>query len=157
MNSLYEEIVNEFSIYPEYNTDVKGPSWLLPDGSFLLCSRAHGEIDEFVLSQLNIDLKEDTMSLPWKSRSGYLMDCNCVRINDGKRGFRGDVYIELPTDPLTEEQYDSLESWLQNITQDEIDISCEDKYLTYNLIINNVQSIISRIRLFYVKNEFISL
>ena len=155
MNEVYNEILNNFAIYDEYTKYLKGPLWLLKDGRFLVPDRAHGEVDEFVLDYLGIDLTDDDVELPWESMSGYLMDMGAIRLNDGLRGFRGDRYIELPITKITATQRDALECWLNNLSPKEIDISCNEKYVTYDMMFYPVEYILDAIDVFYARGSFV--
>lgn len=138
------------------NYPILGPSFLLPDGSFidLIASfnsstsfedfPAHAEVEDFLqfsgLSNVSGDIIDGSPSI---------QGLGAIRLND----LEDNNYIELPESNLTLAQYDSLEGWLDKNSRKRDTVVVSDlgfnNYVEYNYSDYLPEDIIKRIKRYY--------
>lgn len=117
-DKIFDFIENNFhqSRYPDI-----GPGYILPDGYFLVLRDigAHIGVDEVLFE--NELISEDPYSYNYPYPNLILVDeFNAIRYNDGENlgDEYGNPYIQLPKKKPTYEQFDSLESWIDDLDFD---------------------------------------
>lgn len=148
------DVIKKHFIVDDY--PVSGPSFLLPDGSFIdLISSfnsstsfedfpAHAEVEDFLqfsgLSNISGDATDGSPSI---------QNLGAVRLND----LEDNNYIELPENKLTSVQYDSLENWLNKNSRIRRAVVVSDlgfnNYVEYNYSDYLPEDIIKRIKRYY--------
>lgn len=146
LDNLMKIIKKELEIT---NVPPKGPSYILPDGSYIDIYasgfRTHGSIDDWLLEENIIDL-EDLDNGP------ILMQLGAIRVNDGSN-FGGESLIDLPEENITKYQLYSLEDWLnyQMIKKPWVDISKGSTLENFLFKVDSIKDIINYIKRLYLQ------
>lgn len=83
----------------------KGPSFIMPDGSYLDIKDVTNHSDvEYWLDQQGLSIKADYTR---RSGSPTLRSLGCIRIDTPK------YYVQLPYDNITPAQYSTLKDWIE--------------------------------------------
>lgn len=91
--------------YGTTDTPYNGPSFILPNGSYLDLSDVINHSDvEYWLDQQGLSIKADYTR---RSGSPTLRSLGCIRIDIPK------YYIQLPQDNITSAQYSTLKDWIE--------------------------------------------
>ncbi len=151
--AIWQAIKDHFVID---NYPVSGPSFLLPDSSFIDLSSSynsetsfedfptHAEVEDFLQSVDLSNISGDTTD-----GSPSIQNLGAVRLND----LEDNNYIELPENKLTSIQYDGLESWLDKNSRIRRAIVVSDlgfnNYVEYNYSDYLPEDIIKRIKRYY--------
>lgn len=140
---IYNAILNQFKTSEK---PIMGACYILPDGLFLDPGNAHGNVDEFVISNFPEIDQEDYLN-------GYLMDAEqCVRLNDGRAGsFTFDRYITLPN-VITSNQIYAIKDWLEEYPYDEITVSSVNGSMVEFNLSDGISRIMNRIKKYKASN-----
>lgn len=137
-DDIFNAVLHQF---PSTDFPEKGASFILPSGKFLDPDRAHGEVDEFIVSKFpQIDLTDYP--------NGYMVDSEqCVRLNDGRgKSFTFDRYITLPN-YITSDQLYSIETWLEQYPYETITVSdTKGNLAEFNIQEDGISYIMNRIK-----------
>ena len=102
LQSALDAVISNYGTTTE---PYKGPSFILPDGSYLDTSKVTNHSDvEYWLDQNGLSIKAD-----YNRRSGSptLRSLGCIRVDTPK------YYIQLPENNITSAQYDALKDWIE--------------------------------------------
>ena len=154
-----DKIINTVeSRYSTSDWPFDGPTFLLPDGKFLDLVGTFGEdsFEDFPChAEVEAYLDSLGLSTSYVEASGCptLQSLGAIRLNN----LDDNNFIELSSRKPTEAQYEGLERWLDENSQDHnsvyVAVSGFDRYVTYNYSDYIVDDIIKRIKRYYSSGQ----
>ena len=148
MSSVCEQILNVVDkLQLVQTTPCSGSTYILSDGSFVNLQkggfRTHGALDEYLVYNKITTFKKTLLPILY---------CNAIRCNDGSN-FTGEVIMELPPNPITDKQLQSIENYIDFLLSKNnyiLTLECADNQLfEINLLNNDSYEIANRIKNYY--------
>lgn len=148
MSSVCEQILNVVDkLQLVQTTPCSGSTYILSDGSFVNLQkggfRTHGALDEYLVYNKITTFKKTLLPILY---------CNAIRCNDGSN-FTGEVIMELPLNPITDKQLQSIENYIDFLLSKDnyiLTLECADNQLfEINLLNSDSYEIAKQIKNYY--------